>query len=194
MASLSRLEVKHAWEFAISTGGVYLELGVYLALSPRYVDLKLVSASASAYRRSRGVEHVFDLTGCPPVKFQLRARARRPPLFVCCACCMYVCVLSFARTIVYLVGNSSFFVVALGRCHVNFKRHHTPNAGPNISWPRPLQLPRDLHGVPSRVLARRSRAEYQTARFLAPGRRSARRLRWIGCLVVCRTEPPRRPV
>ena len=82
MASLSRLEVKHAWEFVISTGGVYLELGVYLALSPRYVDLKLVSASASAYRRSRGVEHVFDLTGCPPVKFQLRARARRPPLFV----------------------------------------------------------------------------------------------------------------
>ena len=27
------------------------------------VDLKLASASASAYRRSRGVEHVFDLTG-----------------------------------------------------------------------------------------------------------------------------------
>ena len=27
------------------------------------VDLKLASASASAYRKSRGVEHVFDLTG-----------------------------------------------------------------------------------------------------------------------------------
>ena len=27
------------------------------------VDLKLASASSSAYRRSRGVEHVFDLTG-----------------------------------------------------------------------------------------------------------------------------------
>ena len=27
------------------------------------IDLKLASASASAYRRSRGVEHVFDLTG-----------------------------------------------------------------------------------------------------------------------------------
>ena len=27
------------------------------------VDVKLASASASAYRRSRGVEHVFDLTG-----------------------------------------------------------------------------------------------------------------------------------
>ena len=48
-------------------------------------------------------------------------------------------------------------------------------------------------GFASHVLARRSRAEYRAARFPAPGRRSARRLRWFGCLVVCRTEPPRRP-
>ena len=47
--------------------------------------------------------------------------------------------------------------------------------------------------MPLRDLALRSRAEYRAARFPAPGRRSARRLRWFGCLVVCRTEPPRRP-
>ena len=40
------------------------------------------------------------------------------------------------------------------------------NAGPNTSWPRPLQPPRDLQGVPSRDLARRSRAEYRAARFV----------------------------
>ena len=67
------------------------------------------------------------------------------------------------------------------------------NRGPNISWPRPLQPPRDLHGVPFRVLARLSRVEYRAARFPAPGRRSARHLRWFGCLVECRTVPPRRP-
>ena len=42
------------------------------------VNLKLASASASAYRRSRGVEHVFDLTGWASTAAHWR-RAADPP-------------------------------------------------------------------------------------------------------------------
>ena len=44
-----------------------------------------------------------------------------------------------------------------------------------------------------RVLAGRARAECRPARSPAPGRRSARRLRWFGCLVARCPEPRRRP-
>ena len=76
----------------------------------------------------------------------------------------------------------------LGNASVISKQFLSPNTcGAHL-----LAAPRNLQGVPPRVLAGRARAEYRPARSLTPERRSARHCACLGVLL--HSETPSRDV